>query len=192
MVKESINADNKIAPSVIVSIIIPCYNSERFITETIESVLSQTYKNYEIIVVDDGSTDNTKSIVSNYPEIKYIYQTNQGTSSARNNGLKVSKGKYIIFLDHDDKLLPERLQSGVEYLEDNLNCAFVLGWFDYIDSNGLIFNTAIDHLDDVDYKTMLEGKILVSPSGCMFRKEHLITVGGFDPNTDAGAGEDYE
>jgi len=185
-------SDSKMECSATVSVIISCYNSERFITDAIESVLSQTYKNYEIIIVDDGSTDNTKSLIINYPQIKYIYQKNQGVSSARNSGLKASKGKYIIFLDYDDILLPERLQLGVEYLESNLDCAFVLGWFDYIDSNGLVYKSNCGHLDNVDYKTMLRGEALVSPSGAMFRKRHLLAVGGFNANTNAGDGEDYE
>ena len=185
-----VNTDCLLDQSITISVIIPCYNSEKFLRETIESVLSQTYNNYEIIAVDDGSTDNTRSIISEYPQIKYFYQDNQGASSARNKGLKESIGEFIIFLDSDDKLLPERLQIGVEYLEENLNCAFILGWFDYIDSNGHVYDKATGLLVDVDYKTMLEGEALVSPSGCIFRKEHLLSVGGFDVNTDAS--EEYE
>ncbi len=186
----TINSDSQMKEFATVSIIIPCYDSEFFLKETIESVLSQTYNNYEIIAVDDGSTDNTRSIISEYPQIKYFYQDNQGVSSARNKGLKESIGKYIIFLDSDDKLLPERIQIGVDYLEENLNCAFILGWFDYINSKSHVYDKATGLLVDVDFKTMLEGKALVSPSGCIFRKEHLLNVGGFDVNT--GVAEDYE
>jgi glycosyltransferase involved in cell wall biosynthesis len=88
-----------------VSVIIPTYNCAQYITEAIESVLNQTYKDFEIIVVDDGSTDNTNEILRSYIEkkkIRYFYQENSGVSSARNMGVRVSQGEYISFLDSDD------------------------------------------------------------------------------------------
>lgn len=109
-----------------VSVIIPAYNSARFLPEAIESVLAQTYKDYEIIVVDDGSTDNTKEVLAPYfDRIKYIYQQNQGAGSARNTGIKHSQGKYITFLDADDVWLPEKLHIQVDYLDNNRGIAMV-------------------------------------------------------------------
>ena len=97
-----------------VSVIIPTYNSAQYITEAIESALNQTYKDFEIIVVDDGSTDNTKDILRSYIEkkkIHYFYQKNSGVSSARNTGVRVSQGEYISFLDSDDFWAAEHLQQ---------------------------------------------------------------------------------
>ena len=94
-----------------VSVIIPAYNSAKFLAETIESVLRQTYPVFEIVVVDDGSTDETKEVCSHYPIVKYIYQRNQGVVGARNTGVRISKGEYLLFLDHDDCLLPRSVGS---------------------------------------------------------------------------------
>jgi glycosyltransferase involved in cell wall biosynthesis len=88
-----------------VSVIIPAYNSARFLPEAIESVLKQTYPVLEIIVVDDGSIDNTKEVCQNYPTVKYIYQKNQGVSAARNTGIYAATGDYLILLDADDTKL---------------------------------------------------------------------------------------
>lgn len=93
-----------------VSVIIPAYNGASYIGEAIDSVLAQTYNNYEIIVVDDGSTDNTSQIVRAYGDrVHYIYQENQGVAVSRNQGIRASQGEYIAFLDQDDLFFPNKL-----------------------------------------------------------------------------------
>jgi glycosyltransferase involved in cell wall biosynthesis len=92
-----------------ISVIIPCYNGAEFLAETIESVRRQTYPPLEVIVVDDGSTDNTGEVVARYPEVKYIRQKNQGGGVARNTGLRESKGDYLVFQDQDDPNATQRL-----------------------------------------------------------------------------------
>jgi glycosyltransferase involved in cell wall biosynthesis len=110
----------------IVSIVIPAYNNAKFLPEAIESVLDQTYKDYEIIVVDDGSTDNTKEVLAPYfDKIKYIQQQNQGAGNARNTGIRHSQGEYIAFLDADDVWLPEKLHIQINYLNNNPRIAMV-------------------------------------------------------------------
>lgn len=95
----------------LVSVIIPTFNREDVLPRAIASVLGQTYKNIEIIVIDDGSADNTKSIIKKYGDkVYYIFQQNQGVSSARNNGVKHSNGKYLAFIDSDDEWLPNKLE----------------------------------------------------------------------------------
>src|SRR5271169_5477752 len=89
---------SELAP--LVSVVIPCYNSARYLAETIQSILAQTYPQVEIIVVDDGSTDATPKIAQSYP-VQYVHQTNRGISAARNTGVVHSRGKYVQFLDHD-------------------------------------------------------------------------------------------
>lgn len=102
----------------LVSVIIPTYNRAHYIREAVESVLAQSYKNFEIIVVDDGSTDGTEEVLHPYRDsIRYFYQENQGASAARNLGIKNARGKYIAFLDSDDFWLPEMLEVQVGYLE---------------------------------------------------------------------------
>lgn len=108
-----------------VSVIIPSYNAGRYVKEAVDSALAQTYKNIEIIVVDDGSTDNTKEILEPYiaaRKIKYIYQANKGLAGARNIGIKNSKGEYVAFLDADDIFLPEKIEKQVSQMEANPAC----------------------------------------------------------------------
>src|ERR1700728_2917065 len=101
--------------SPLVSVVIPCYNSARYLAETIESVLAQTYARVEVILVDDGSTDTTPEIAQSYP-VQYVYQTNRGISAARNTGVVRGRGEYVQFLDHDDRLLPTAIEVGVKFL----------------------------------------------------------------------------
>ena len=104
-----------------VSVIVPCYNSQSFIKRTIESALKQTYTNLEIIVVDDGSKDNTGDIIKSFNDarIKYFYQENNGLSFTRNVAIKHATGEYVAFLDHDDQWLPEKIEKQLRLFERN-------------------------------------------------------------------------
>jgi glycosyltransferase involved in cell wall biosynthesis len=111
-----------------VSVIIPCYNLGQYIDEAVDSVLAQTYRNFEIIIVNDGSTDEeTINILKNYnkPKTEVIHTTNQGVSAARNTGIQVASGKYIICLDADDKICNTYLEKAVKVLEENQNIGIV-------------------------------------------------------------------
>ncbi|MCM8782638.1 MAG: glycosyltransferase family 2 protein, partial [Candidatus Omnitrophica bacterium] len=97
-----------------VNIIIPTYNRSLFLCKAIESILAQTFNDFEIIVVDDGSTDNTRSVLEKYGyPIRYLYQQKQGRSEARNTGIKIAKGEYIAFLDDDDIWMPDKLEKQI-------------------------------------------------------------------------------
>ncbi len=101
-----------------VSVIIPVYNGEKYIKQTLFSVFEQTFKDFEVILVDDGSQDKTKEILKKYnKKIRYIYQENKGTAAARNTGIKAAKGEYIAFLDQDDLWLPQKLEEQVRILD---------------------------------------------------------------------------
>src|SRR5688500_17070697 len=97
----------------LVSVIITCFNQGHFLAEAISSVLKQTHKPLEIIVVDDGSTDNTKAVALNFPEVYYIYQNNAGLSDARNTGIDNSRGEYLVFLDADDWLYQDGIRTNL-------------------------------------------------------------------------------
>lgn len=99
-----------------ISVIIPLYNKEHFVAKTLESVLSQTYQDFEVIIIDDGSTDHSVEVVSSYDDsrIKIIKQPNRGVSSARNHGIQIAKGEYISFLDADDIWYPTFLEEMLE------------------------------------------------------------------------------
>jgi glycosyltransferase involved in cell wall biosynthesis len=115
----------------LVTIIIPTYNYGRFLGQTLESVLAQTYQNWECIVVDDGSTDNTREVVEPYvrrdPRIRYIYQSNQRAGTARNNGIRNGRGAYLQFLDADDLIEAQKIERQVEYLERHPEVDIIYG-----------------------------------------------------------------
>jgi len=122
-----------------VSVIIPTYNCAKYICEAVDSVLAQTYNDFEIVVVDDGSTDDTKDILQRYNgRIRYIYQSNKGVSAARNLGLREAKGKYIAFLDADDIWLPEKLECQTKLLEENPDTVMVFSDIEMFSENTLI------------------------------------------------------
>lgn len=106
--------------SIIISIILPCYNVEKYINKTVDSILNQKFKNFELIIINDGSTDNTGNILSdfydNHPRIKLIHQKNKGVSKSRNEGLDLATGKYIIFIDGDDWIGPTFLSEYIRLL----------------------------------------------------------------------------
>ncbi|MCS4436601.1 glycosyltransferase [Aquiflexum gelatinilyticum] len=115
--------------SLLVSVVIPCFNHGKFLAESINSVLDQTYSPIEIIVVNDGSTDNTKEVAGAFPMVKYVYQENQGLSAARNAGIKNSEGEFLVFLDADDLLLKDAIDFNQRLLLDDISLAFVSGGY---------------------------------------------------------------
>ena len=122
----------------LVSIITPTYNCGRFIAETIESVLAQTYRNWEMIIVDDCSTDDTSEVVGRYSDSRIRYHCldrNSGASVARNTALKMARGRWIAFLDSDDLWLPDKLERQIKFMEEN-NYSFSYHRYGEIDEDG--------------------------------------------------------
>lgn len=124
----------------LVSIIIPCFNQEKFIGEALQSVLKQTYANWECIIVDDGSTDNSaaicKTIAAKNKNIKYIYKINEGVSKARNVGLDNAKGQFIQFLDADDLIESQKIERSLQEFQKNADLQMVVTNFKMISSDG--------------------------------------------------------
>ncbi|MGI4022016.1 MAG: glycosyltransferase family 2 protein [Janthinobacterium lividum] len=153
-----------------ISVIIPCFNSGVYLQKAIESVFAQNYSKCEIIVVDDGSTDHTKEVAKSFPAVIYIYQTNQGVSSARNNGIKNSKGDLLVFLDADDWLLPDAFFINIKYLTQSPEAAFVSGahelFYQPENKSWLIQKEVIvDH-----YCHLLEGNYMGLPAVGMYQR----------------------
>jgi len=123
----------------LVSIIMPAYNAEKYIDESIQSVIAQSYSNWELIIVDDGSTDNTKTVVNKWletdPRIKYVYQANGKQGKSRNTGLNNAKGDLIAFLDADDVWMPLKLEKQVLLMED-VQADLVFTYIVHIDAKG--------------------------------------------------------
>jgi glycosyltransferase involved in cell wall biosynthesis len=127
---------NELMNAPLVSVIITCYNQGNFLQKSIQTAFDLNFKNTEVIVIDDGSTDDTATIANSFKNILYHFQKNQGLSAARNTGINLSKGSYILFLDADDWLYPDGLSYSVTALEKNEKVAFISGSFLWINSDG--------------------------------------------------------
>jgi glycosyltransferase involved in cell wall biosynthesis len=182
---------NKIDIKPQVSVIIPTYNRGWIIKEAIDSVLAQDYTEFELIVVDDGSTDHTSDILDSYgDDIKVLSQKNKGVSAARNLGIAEASGKFIAFLDSDDLWLPQKLTFQIEFINqtpDALICQTEEVWI----RNGLRVNPKKRHKkpSGMIFKPSLE-LCLVSPSAVMIQRSLLDRVGEFDETLPAC--EDYD
>ncbi|CEI73874.1 glycosyltransferase family 2 protein [Romboutsia hominis] len=151
----------------LVSIITPMYNSGKFIRNTIESVLNQTYEDWEMIIVDDCSKDESPEIVKSYTKkderIKYIrVSENKGVSNARNVALKNASGRYIAFLDSDDIWETTKLEKQIRFMKEK-NCAISFTSYELINEENQKLNKVVRVPKSVDYKTLLKGNVL----GCL-------------------------
>ena len=175
----------------VVSVVIPTYNRGQLIADAINSVLAQTYKNIEIIVVDDGSTDETRElIVSNYPMVKYIYQENQGVSAARNTGIQNASGDFIAFLDSDDIWLPQKLEIQMEVFRKDPAVIMVAGRRVKIKLNDPLPIAPISNkTNTVSFSQLLMGKHIPTPS-VVIRRQILKRIGGV--KTNLSTGEDWD
>lgn len=172
------NVHKDLSPKV--SIIMPTYNGERYIVEAIESVLQQTFQDFELIVVDDGSTDGTASIVRNFQErdgrIKYFYKQNGGVATASNYAIERAGGEYIAICDHDDISLPHRLEMEVSVLEENKDVSLVYSSilvFNEADLDGKIFRIPDKGFCTLEgqFKKMLKKGCYVDNPSVVFRKK---------------------
>jgi glycosyltransferase involved in cell wall biosynthesis len=181
-------------------VIIPTYNRKEFILDAIESVLAQTFQDYELIIIDDGSTDDTVGALQKFSgKLNYFWQSNQGVSKARNTGISLARGKYIAFLDSDDMWHPRKLEYLVKTIEkyrkkDNkiaLVCSSV--WL--IDKNGKSLRSKpIGRISNIakynmkDY--LIRPRIFASPSNALFVSELVKQAGCFDDNIQIGEDKD--
>ncbi|MBP9889896.1 MAG: glycosyltransferase family 2 protein [Leptospiraceae bacterium] len=160
----------------LVSVVIPCYNYGKFLPEAIASIENQTYQNWEIIISDDGSDEDTLKVVSdfrNHPLIRIIYLENGGPSRARNIAIRAAKGKYILPLDADDLISPAYMETAIRLLESNHNLGIVYCEAKFFGSN----NEKWD-LPEYSFPAILLGNRIFVTS--FFRKQDWEKVGGFD------------
>lgn len=172
----------------LVSVVVPCYKQAQYLSEALDSVINQDYTNWECIVVDDGSPDNTSEIVSLYAardtRIKYLYQKNAGVSIARNNGINLAQGKYILPLDADDKIREDYIEKAIQYFNDfpdtKLVYSRVQGFGNYNQECELL---------PYSYLTILY-RNMIYPAA-FFRKADFDKTSGFNPNMVEGY-EDWD
>ena len=164
----------------LVSVIIPVYNSERYLGEALESVINQTYQPVEIVVVNDGSIDRSELIARSYSEVQYIYQNNQGCAAARNAGLEAVKGEFIAFQDADDVWLAQKIEIQMDYL---LMDPHIGGTICRIDN---FLDPGVDQ-ETLNFVLIHEKISLIS---LVARKSVFTRVGGFNPDYEVGS--DFE
>jgi glycosyltransferase involved in cell wall biosynthesis len=177
----------------LVSVVVPCFNHGRFLGDALASIGSPRTRT-EVVVVDDGSTDSTPDVVAGFQtanELRCVRQENAGLAAARNRGLRESRGRYVIFLDADDRLAPGAVDLGVSKLEEHPECAFVFGRCRMMNQNGTPIQTpqqpriVRDH-----YRDLLRRNYIWMAAMVMFRRDALERFGGF--NRDVNAAADYE
>ena len=163
------------------SIILSVYNGEKYLHEAIDSILRQTFTDYEFIIINDGSTDNTKHLLEEYSDsrIRLFHQRNIGLTRSLNKGLKIAKGGYIARQDADDISLPERLSREVDFLDQNPDVGLVGTHVAFIDKNGKeidVWKTPAEH--EQIMKTF-QNRNSFCHGAVMFRKECIKKVGGY-------------
>ena len=167
----------------LISVIIPVYNGEKTIRETIESVLDQTFQDFEVIIINDGSQDKTLEVINNIPDsrLKVFSYPNAGLSASRNRGLSRAGGEYIAFLDADDLWTEDKLEAQLLALEQNPQAALAYSWSDYIDeSSNFVRHGSHITVNGDAYPRLLLTDILENGSNPLIRKQALVEVGGSD------------
>jgi hypothetical protein len=179
------------AGAALVSVVIPCHDQAHFLGEAIESVLAQTYPHFEVVVVDDGSTDNTEEVASRYPGVRCVRQENRGLAVARNTGIRRSNGGHLVFLDADDRLLPGALEAGLRCFRDHPESAFVAGRYRYMAFDGSPLPTPQrPHPEGDRYAALLRDNFINMHAVVMYQRAVFEYVRGFDESL--GACEDYD
>ena len=176
-----------------ISVIIPAYNAQKTIIETINSVQKQTIQDIEIIVVNDGSTDNTQTLLQtiNDPRLKIISSPNERVSAARNKGIKAAQSEFIALLDADDLWTNDKLELQLAKMIANPDVAVVYSWTDEIDESGRkSYPGARLYLEGDVYQELLIVNFLANGSTPLIRKQAIETVSGFNVNLEYG--EDWE
>ncbi len=172
-----------------ISIIIPCYNQKKYIKECLDSVLAQTFDDYEVIIVNDGSTDGSLSVISEYikkyPNFILINQSNQGVMRARNNGILSANGKYIYPLDADDVITPDCLAASYDMIEK--------GKYRVVASEVMTFGKQIQYFHQPKFnKFEMYGWHNCCVASALFYKEDFIKFGGYKDDFKTCGGEDMD
>ncbi|MBU2955621.1 glycosyltransferase [Marinobacter sp. F3R08] len=176
-----------------VSVVTPTYNRARFLPDAIESVLAQTHSDFELIVWDDGSDDDTREVLEPYladSRVRYFYQENQGQSYARNHALEHASGDYIAFLDSDDLWAPDKLEKQLAFLLANPEVDIVHGDEAMIDEDGKVTSLANMRRYSGRITRYLLADNSVSIATVLVRRRCFVEMGGFD--TSVGVADDYE
>ncbi|WP_369726016.1 glycosyltransferase family 2 protein [Bradyrhizobium sp. LLZ17] len=182
----------------LVSVIVPAFNAADTVRDTVISALHQTYRNLEVIIIDDGSTDQTRVVaarlVESDPRVRYLYKENGGVASARNRGIADAKGDFVATLDADDLWYPTKLERQVQRFEaSGPETALVYAWCCWIDSSGNVTGSAPPmRLEGNIVAQMCLGNVVISGSNALIRREALVAAGGFDESLRSRGGQGCE
>jgi glycosyltransferase involved in cell wall biosynthesis len=159
-----------------ISVLMPTYNCGKYIAQSVKSILSQTYSDFELIIIDDGSADNTESIIKDFKDkrIKYFKTEHNGTASALNTGVSKASGEWIARIDADDLNVPERLEKQVQFLNENIEYNTISSWSVYFNNKGKILfplRELIEHNDIYEYLSLHNP---LNQSGLIIQKELLL------------------
>lgn len=172
----------------LVSVVIPCYGQAHYLGEAIESVLAQTYPHLEIVVVDDESNDNASRIASRYPGVRTVREPNAGMAGARNVGIRSTNGDFLVFLDADDRLIPNAVEVSLGELERHPESAAAIGTFRRITHDGKPLNTHEQPPVEVDqYTQLMLDNWAGFPARAVYRRALFEHLRGFDTELDAAA-----
>lgn len=175
-----------------ISVVIPTYNRSALAAQAIDSVLAQSYGDFEIVLVDDGSSDDTRQVIGAYndPRVRYFFQENAGLGAARNAGIARAQGQYVAFLDSDDLFLPHCLERHIDSFQREQDAGFVAGGYMFLDEGGQAYAARRPwrHLPQVDTLAALRALPIV-PSGVVVRRSWLEGVGGV---SNMRRSEDYD
>lgn len=178
----------------VISVIIPTFNAEATIFSAVESVLAQSFDDFEIIVIDDGSTDRTRLILTEMkdPRLQVIHFPNKGVAESRNRGIQRARGEYISFLDADDLWTPDKLKDQYEALSSHPEAAVAYSWVNYIDSNNKLLHSGWRTQGNGDvYEVLFERNFIENGSNILVRKQAVDVVGGFDATTTPSEDWDF-
>jgi glycosyltransferase involved in cell wall biosynthesis len=175
-----------------VAVVIPCFNYAQFLGDAIASVLDQTRAADEVIVVDDGSTDDTAAVAQRAPGVRYVWQRNAGPSVARNAGLAAVRSEFVQFLDADDVLLPTALESGLRCALAHPECAFVAGRHVVVRAEGSVARPWPEFVTQDLYAELLRLNFIGCPATVLYRRRPLLEADGFDGDPRVRGSEDYD
>lgn len=167
-----------------VTVVIPAYNSMAYLPETLDSVLNQTFSDFEVLIINDGSSDNIIEWIAGITDsrVKLISQTNQGVAAARNTGINKTEAEYIAFLDADDLWEPTKLEKQVHCFESKPEIGLVYTWTLLVDQQGQSMNIVIAaKIEGKVWEKLLVGDVVGNGSSAMVRREYFARVGLFDP-----------
>ena len=177
-------------PRTLISVVIPCYNQGHFLADAVKSAASAAYR-VEVVVVDDGSSDETAAVAGRFAGIRYVRQENRGLAAARNRGLQESSGDLVIFLDADDRLLPGGIDAGARALAGNANCAMAYGRCVMMGPDGTELPTPQQRrVLSGHHAVLLRTNPIWMPAMAIFRRGPLVDAGGFAAGFDGSS--DYD